>query len=166
MSTATENTGRWNRRREGSALLVAVMMLVLMGLIGIAALDTMTKDRQVAGFQQRSRLAYYAADAGAARALDILAGEGNLNDLPPLPTTALGDAVIYPYGQPAFAADPTVANPISWTHQWDGIPDGAPLDGSGPRNSIWLIRVQGQTPEGSTANVEVMALHPMTGSKN
>jgi len=50
------------------------MMLVLMGLIGIAALDTMTKDRQVAGFQNRARLAFYAADAGVATGLNLVLG--------------------------------------------------------------------------------------------
>ena len=38
------------RGEQGSALFVAVMLMVLMGLIGFAALDTVTKDQQVAGF--------------------------------------------------------------------------------------------------------------------
>ena len=146
-----------NRRREGSALLVAVMMLVLMGLIGIAALDTMTKDRQVAGFQNRARLAFYAADAGVATGLNLVLGVGKRTATPPLPTTALGDAVIYPFGQPTFAGDPLVANPIVYSK------DGGPVQGMNLQvpvqfvNTLWDIRVEGRTPDGGRSHLEAMA---------
>ena len=42
---------RNERREEGLALFVTVLMLVLMGGIALAALDTVTRDRQVAGLQ-------------------------------------------------------------------------------------------------------------------
>ena len=34
-----------DRRHRGSAMLVAMMMLVLMGLLGIAAMDTASQDQ-------------------------------------------------------------------------------------------------------------------------
>jgi hypothetical protein len=143
------------------------MMLVLMGLIGIAALDTMTKDRQVAGFQQRSRLAYYAADAGAAAALDLVRTAPNANWLPAaFPKTSLGDATMYPNGQPSYTADPTVANPVKFWKAGHAVSDGnAANQGQGPMliNTLWKIRVLGQTFDGGNSVVEVVATHPLPG---
>ena len=41
-------------------------MLVLMGFLGLAALERVGRDEQVAGFQNRARTAFYAAEAGIA----------------------------------------------------------------------------------------------------
>jgi len=157
MSVERRSLRQESRREGGSALLVAVMMLVLMGLIGIAALDTMTKDRQVAGFQQRARLAFYAADAGVATGLSLVLQAASRSSVPVLPATPLGDAVIYPYGQPVFTGDPLVANPVIYSK------DGGPVQGMNLQvppqfvNTLWDIRVQGQTPDGGRSNVEAMA---------
>ena len=146
-----------SRQKEGSALLVAVMMLVLMGLIGMAALDTMTKDRQVAGFQNRARMAFYAADAGVATGLNLVRTAANRAATPALPVTTLGDAVIYPYGQPAFTGDPLVANPVVYSK------DGGPVQGMNLQvpvqfvNTLWDIRVEGQTSDGGRSHLEAMA---------
>ena len=56
------------RRERGSALFVAVVMLVLMGFLGLAALDRVGSDEQIAGYQNRARTAFYAAHAGVAEA--------------------------------------------------------------------------------------------------
>jgi hypothetical protein len=136
------------------------MMLVLMGLIGIAALDTMTKDRQVAGFQQRARLAFYAADAGVAQGLSLVLVAPTRNSKPPLPATALGDAVIYPYGQPTFTGDPVAANPIVWIGNGKPAPGmNLQLQGANVQfvDTLWDIRVQGQTPDGARSNLEAVA---------
>jgi hypothetical protein len=158
MSEPKRRAQKLNRQREGSALLVAVMMLMLMGLIGIAALDTMTKDRQVAGFQQRARLAFYAADAGVAQGLNLVLAAPSRNFVPAFPAVPLGDAVIYPNGQPAFRGDPLVPNPVVYAQR-----DGGPVQGMNLQvpvqfvNTLWEIRVQGQTPDGGTSNLEAMA---------
>lgn len=136
--------------------MVAVMMLVLMGLIGIAALDTMTKDRQVAGFQNRARLAFYAADAGVATGMSLVLTAPSRAAVPALPLTNLGDAVIYPYGQPSYAGDPLVANPIVYSK------DGGPVQGMNLQvpvqfvNTLWDIRVEGRTSDGGRSHVEAM----------
>ena len=57
---------RERRRQGGAAMFVAVLMLVLMGWLGLAAMDTASRDQQLAGFRNRSRSAFYAAEAGAA----------------------------------------------------------------------------------------------------
>lgn len=63
------------RRESGSALLVSMVLLGVMGLIGFASLDTVMRDRQVAGFQNRAQTALYGADAGVADGLEILKNE-------------------------------------------------------------------------------------------
>lgn len=157
--------GARDRRREGSALLVAVMMLVLMGLIGIAALDTMTKDRQVAGFQNRARMAFYAADAGVATSLNLVLKAGSRSQTPLLPATLLGDNVIYPFGRPSFSGDPKYANPIYWSKVDGGVIQGMNLQGGGPQfvNTLWEIFVEGQTPDGGRAHLEAMATKMLDG---
>ncbi len=149
-------SARERRGQEGSALLIAVLMLVLMGLIGIAALDAVTRDRQVAGYLNRKKLAFYAAEAGVAEALESLK-----NDLTPsLTPTSLGDSTIHPYGRPSYRPDPTVANPIESLGL--GGMSGMNLNigqGGAPtfQLSYWRVNVQGDAPGGSVARLEVAA---------
>ncbi len=90
------------------ALLMTMLLLILMGIIGLASLDTVMRDRQVAGYQSLAQTALYAADAGVAHSLDILrtemvgaalsSGDG-LNTSPP--GTSLGGGVSYGPGPSA-----------------------------------------------------------------
>jgi hypothetical protein len=142
------------RREQGSALLVAMMMMAMMGLIGVAALDTVTKDRQSAGFQSRNRLAFYAAEGGIAVGLNLVRGVDQRSDKPALAVTALGDAGAYPYGQPQYAGDPAVPDPISF------LKDGGAAEGMSLQvpvqfvNTLWQVRVEGRTPEGGRTRLE------------
>lgn len=152
---------RARRGEEGSALLVAVMMLVLMGFIGFAALDTVTRDRQVAGFQTRSRTAFYAAEAGLATAMNLVRAAGTRGDTPALPQTLLGDTAAYAdYGgnRPSFRGDPTVPSPVAWSRD-GGIAAGMNLNPEQTPlvNTLWRIRIEGQTPDGATSRVDAMA---------
>ncbi len=114
-----------HRGEAGAALLVAVMMLVLMGLIGLAALDTVTEDRQIAGFQNRARAAFYAAEAGIGTSKNLVRTAGERTSVPVLATTSLGDAAAYPHGAPSFSGDPDFANPVRY------VRDGAPWSEGG-----------------------------------
>jgi hypothetical protein len=158
-----------HRHEEGSALLVSVMLLVLMAMIGFASLETVTRDRQVAGYQTRSRTALYAADAGIAVAANTLAaalsasanlGVASLATVTPaLPATTLGDTSVHPHGQPSFGPEPGVT-PIRY------LGTGKPCDsefggmsqevGSGAqwKSAIWEIRVQGQTSDGVPSRLQ------------
>ena len=60
------------KSEAGAALIVTMLLLVLMGLIGIAAMDTVAQDRKVAGFQTQSKMALYAAEAGLSDAKERL----------------------------------------------------------------------------------------------
>lgn len=150
-SVPTLISGR--RSEAGAALLIAVLVLVLLGLLGLAALDTVKRDQQVAGFENRSTIAFFAAEAGIAKGLETL----TTTQTPTVPPTSLGDSSIFPYGRPSYRPDPTVTDPI------DPIGAGAFPgmsinigDGATPTYQLryWRIRMQGQGPGGSVARAE------------
>ena len=145
-----------NRRQEGSILLIAVVLLLLLGLIGFAALDTVTRDQQVAGFQNRKKIAFFAAEAGMAEAFEKFTTSG----APSVTATSLGDSTIYPYGQPSYREDPSVTDPI-YPVGTAAMPLSSANIGQGGvptyQISYWKIRVQGDAPGNSMARVEAVA---------
>jgi len=150
---------RDHRREGGSALLVSVMVLVLMGLVGLASLDTATRDRQTAGLQSRARAAFYAADAGFAAGLNLVRGSDERTDTPNMATTSIGDASTYAVygGRPSYRGDPDVGNPVEY------VMDGGCAKGMSLQvpcqfvETLWRIRVQGDTPGGNTARIDASA---------
>jgi Tfp pilus assembly protein PilX len=149
-------TPRSTRREEGAALLVTMLLMALMGMIGLASLDTVMRDRQMTGFQNQAQSALYAADAGIAEALDIMRTEmiggalyaGDCISVK-VPNTDLGGGLSY-------VADPdddeicmlASAEPCA---QFDAsIEVGQPVF----LNTVWNARVEGSAPGGATANVQ------------
>ena len=142
--------------QDGSILLIAVVLLLLLGLIGFAALDTVTRDQQVAGFQNRKKLAFFAAEAGIAEAFEKFTTTGQ----PAVSTSSLGDTTIYPYGQPGYQPDPSVADSIKplGTGAMSGTSGNIGQGGTPTfQISYWKIRVQGNANGGSMARVEAVA---------
>jgi len=151
MRTPTATT-----RESGSILLITVLLLLLVAMLGFAALDTAGGDQQVAGFQNRRDLAFFAADAGLATALETL----TTTRTPSVPNTSLGDATIFPHGQPSFRLDPSVAQPIKSIGA--GAFPGSSINivaGGAPTYMLryWRIRVQGDEAAGSMARLEAVA---------
>jgi Tfp pilus assembly protein PilX len=145
---------RENRLQQGSALLIAVFMMVLMGLIGIAALDAVTRDGQVAGYLNRKKAAFFAAEAGVAEALQTL----NIDLAPNVGSTTLGDTSLYPHGRPSYRPDPTVTDPIE--NIGSGAASGMNLAiGQGGaaafQISYWRVNIQGDAPGGTVARIEI-----------
>ena len=156
-----------DRRESGSAMLIAIMVLVLMGLMGFAAIDTASEDQMIAGLGNRSRSAFHAAEAGGAHGRRLVADADSRTVVPALPTTNLGDSAMYAryQTQPSYYADPNPprANAIEY------VEDGGPAAGMNLANpkyvtTIWQINVVGQSPENagglwgqraSTARVEI-----------
>ena len=150
-----------SRREGGSALLVAMLFSVLMGLIGFASMDTVMRDRQAAGFQNLSQSALYAADAGIANSLNILRAEIVGAALAPndcldttLANTSLGNGVSY-------RADPNAA-----TNQICMLASAEPcaeFDASIEQGqaiylyTVWNMRVEGSAPGGATAHLQATA---------
>jgi hypothetical protein len=159
------------RRESGSALIITVLMMLLLGAIGISALDTVTRDQQVAGYQNRSSTAFYAAEAGVASAKDlvranILDGRESLPFADSATPVLIGDTYSYPNGQPSFYGAPeTGENAIESLEQTVKMSGAAGSDmrvGMGTDRSrfqLWKIRVAGQTPEGAVSRIEVVALN-------
>lgn len=149
------------RREDGAALLMAMMLLVLMGMIGVASLNTVMRDRQVAGFQNLAQTALYAADAGVAGSLDIVRTDIVGAALTPgdcltstLPTTNIGTGSSY-------QTDPTAS-----TNQICMLASAEPcaeIDGSIEQGqpvflyTVWNVRVAGNAPGGATARLQATA---------
>lgn len=152
---------RPGRAEAGSALLVAVLLLVFMGMIGLAAMDTVSRDRQVAGFTKRTRIGFYAAEAGIHTGLNLVRSQPNRLDPPTLPTVSLGNAADYPETtQPQFEADPNITDPaIRVTHssfEYAVRKMGMGMGGGtqGPVVDYWVINSMGTGPNGGTARLE------------
>ena len=140
----------------GSALLITVMLLLMIGLVGLAALNTTTRDQQVAGFQNRKRIALYAAEAGISEALETL----TTSAAPSVSTQALGDSSIFPHGQPSYRPDPAVADPIDdlGTAPFPGMSLNIGQGGLPTyQMNYWRFHVEGQAPGGSQARLEAVS---------
>jgi Tfp pilus assembly protein PilX len=143
-------------REAGIALLASVLLLLMLASIGLAALNIVERDQQVAGYLNRKAIALHAADAAVARALGTLAATGT----PSVPNTTMGSSSLYPGGQPSYRTDTTAADPIKKAGK--GSLPGYQIGGAGggaeaPYSvQYWKIRVQGEAPGGSIARVEVL----------
>lgn len=151
--------GRIRHHQEGAALFVAVLVLALMGGLGIMAFNTVLVDRQVAGFQNRAKTAFYAAEAAASEGRSVIRTVGSRSETPNLNPRALGDAGLYDreFALPSYSGDPAFPDPIRYIK--DGtMAGGSNLQMKGQKfvNTLWQINVQGQSPDGSTARIEVV----------
>lgn len=170
-----ERRGQAARRREqGSALFVAVMMLVLMGFLGLAALDRVTRDEQVAGFQNRARTAFYAAEAAAAEARSLIANSAVVADRTSsvafhqeATPRQVGDTALYDReggNLPRYFGDPAFAQPIRYLKDGPGLQGGNLQPGQGLVETLWQINVVGLSPDGSRSRIEVVAVRPMAST--
>ncbi len=169
------------KRESGAALLIAVLLLAMLGVLGLASMETVTRDRQVAGFQNRARVALYAADAGVADAIGIIraqaqtlapGGEAALVGFNPafpgksgVAMLALGSQFPAP-GSPTFGMDPNASDPINVAAAAQAIRyigRGNPCPGwvmSGDvgsvqwREALWDIRVVGSAPGGGNVAIQ------------
>ncbi len=144
------------RREGGSALLVTVMLLLMLGLVGLAALNTTTRDQQVAGFQNRKRIALFAAEAGISEALENLTTAGNAT----ITATTIGDSALYPHGRPSYRPDPSVADPVEdlGTAPFPGMSLNIGQGGTPTyQMNFWRMHVEGRAPGGSQARVEAVS---------
>ncbi len=156
---------RSNRLETGSTLLLTVMLLLMLGLVGVAALQTVSRDQQVAGLQNRKKIALYAAEAGVADALEQSITNVNVDPVVPAAAQPLGDAAIYPHGLPSFRADPTVADATEnlGTRAMKNMKLNIGQGGSTQFvNEFWRIRVQGQAPGGTIARIEAVSARVVT----
>jgi Tfp pilus assembly protein PilX len=161
------------RRESGSALFLAVMMLALMGFLGIAALDRVTRDEQVAGYQNRARTAMWAAEAGLARARQVVKTTDPIDNttFPNFPATqgapeTVGDTALYDReggALPEYYGDPWIGQPPI-RPAWDSgrLAGGNVQEGSQNLNKyLFWANVVGQSPDGSQARLEGLISIPL-----
>ena len=89
------------KHQRGSALLIVMLVMAMMGLIGFAALEAVTRDQRVAGFMKRKKIAFFAAVAGVSRALYAL----RTNEDPTFTASTIGDASWFEHGLPTYSLD-------------------------------------------------------------
>lgn len=150
------------RREAGSALFVTMMFLVLMGALGLAGLDTVARDQEVAGLQNRAAIAFYAAEAGGAQARSLVRGVTSRSDTPAFPTQGapalLGDGETRSHGVPSYYGDPAVTAPVRWIR--DGLPyaQGGNLQMGGQQlvHTLWQIDVVGRNGGGAASQLELV----------
>ena len=180
------------RREQGAALLVAVLLLALMGIVGLASMETVTRDRQVAGYQSRAQTALYAAEGGISQALEMIddevadrapRGEAALLEWTPSTIVPPATAPVFPSvgnaetlgvdfpapGPPRFYMDPDARDPNDLTaapqairYIGKGLPcsNWPPMSQEQGRNlpdwreSLWDIRVRGDSPGGARTNIQ------------
>ena len=162
------------RREGGVALLIAILMLILFAAMAVASMDTVQRDRQIAAIHSQSHLAFQAAEAGVNAGLAALrnpatgwpssvAGLASFN--PALPNIALGSSYEFPHGQPDYVPDPGAAQPIQYLgiggacDEWETSMNVQNIGGSSVTvlETLFDIRVQGQTATGARSNLEAAA---------
>jgi Tfp pilus assembly protein PilX len=153
------------RREQGMALFMTVMILVLMGSLAIASLRTVARDREVAGHQNRSRSAFYAAEAGTAEARAAVREVTTRTEIPAFYDTGtpklLGDLALYDreLRQPRFYGDPSVADPIRYKGE-SAVAKGEGFNlsvkGQKLSSTYWQINVTGESANGDQARMEVL----------
>jgi hypothetical protein len=145
-------------------------MLILMAGIAMAALDTVARDRQVAGLQNRSRSAFYAGEAAVAEARSLVRNVSSRSSLPTFYDEAtpktLGDASLYDREGtlPRFYGDPNFADPIRYAGESAGTGEGMNLSVQGQRlsSTLWQINVVGESAGGAKTRIEVVEAKVMS----
>jgi Tfp pilus assembly protein PilX len=157
MSEHRQAASQCTREREsGAALLIAVLMLALVATIGFASLNTVARDREVAGNTGRAQSALYAADAGIAASLQSLRTEQTGSSIrsgecidATVPSANLGNGASY-------GPDATATNQICMIAVGESCMENT--DASLMfKYTVWDIRAQGNAAGGSVARVQATA---------
>jgi hypothetical protein len=156
-----------SRRREreaGVVMFVTVLLLALMGMMGLAALQTASSDREAAGYYNRESASFYAAEAGAAHGRALVRTVSERGALPPFPSESaprtIGDAALYDVegALPRYYGDPAFPNPIRYERDAGVYAGGGNLQLRGQKftQTLWQINVVGRGADGSSTRLEVM----------
>jgi hypothetical protein len=81
------------RNEEGTVLIVALLMLVLLTVIGISASTISNIELQVAGNEKSYKIAFFAADGGTEAGAELLEKNIELRAFPSQPYTLPGSTV-------------------------------------------------------------------------
>lgn len=163
------------RREGGIALLIAILMMILFAAMAVASMDTVTRDRQIAGIHSQANLAFQAAEAGVSAGLAAIQNPGvpwpsSIGGLaafnPPLPNVTLGTMSEYPYGVPNYQPDPSAAQAIDYLgvggacDGWETSSNVQNIGGGAVTvlETLFDVQVQGQTTTGARSNIDAAAV--------
>jgi Tfp pilus assembly protein PilX len=142
-----------SRRQQGSALLIVMLVMAMMGIVGFAALEAVTRDQRVAGFMKRKQASFYAAEAGVTAALHAL----RTTEEPTFTGSTVGDTASFPEGLPTYSLDTDSGAPT----QNLGV---GPLEGmnleileNGEAKFVmryWDVKVKGQAAGGTLSRIQ------------
>ena len=137
-------------------MLIVMLMMSLMGLIGFAALESVTRDQRVAGYQKRQKMAFYAAEAGVAQAMEKL----KTSSSPEFDPSFDGDSGLFPHGVPTYALDPSsgASTKNLGTGAFPGMNLAIGQNGL-PKFTLryWRVNVKGEVAGGSEQKIEFVS---------
>jgi Tfp pilus assembly protein PilX len=130
-----------------------MLVMALMGIIGFAALEAVTRDQRVAGFMKRKKTAFFAAEAGVSTALHAL----RVNQDPTFTASTVGDSSWFAQGLPTYELD-TGGGPSSknlGVGAFPGMNMQIGQNGS-PKFSIrfWEVNVKGEAVGGTVSRIQ------------
>jgi hypothetical protein len=82
------------KSRKGAALIVAMLLLIILTVLGLAAIQTSTTDIEIAANERRAQCVFYASEAGVQAAMEQLARK----DLDPIPLTSIANDAFFRSG--------------------------------------------------------------------
>jgi hypothetical protein len=139
--------------QQGSALLIAMLVMVMMAIIGFAALEAVTRDQRVSGFLKRKKIAFFAAEAGVTAALYGL----RLNDDPTFTQASVGSSSWFANGLPTYSMD--TSGGASSSDLGLGALPGMNLQigqNNAPKFTIryWEVNVKGEAFGGTVSRIQ------------
>ncbi len=150
-----------DRHERGAALLVTMLLLALLGVVGMASMDTVTRDRQAAGYMGAAQAAFYAADAAVSESLDVLRTEVLSPVIGPgdclgqaIPTGSLPNGALY--GADATAATDEICM-AGIAEDCDELVSSAEIGGTVFRYTVWNLRTEGTGTGGGVSRIQATA---------
>lgn len=141
------------KHQRGSALLIVMLVMAMMGIIGFAALESVTRDQRVAGFLKRKKIAFFAAEAGVSSALHAL----RINEDPTFAPATVGNTSWFEQGLPTYELDADAG--ASSTNLGTGALPGMNMQigqNGVPKFTIryWEVNVKGEATGGTISRIQ------------
>ncbi len=86
-----KKVGRLLRSKRGAALIIAMLLLIILTVLGLAGVQTSTTEIEIAANERRAQCALYAADAGLQFALERVCGMNT----DAIPLTGIGNNAFF-----------------------------------------------------------------------
>ena len=138
-----------------------MLLMALLGVAGMASMETVTRDRQSAGHMGAVQAAFYAADAAVSESLDLLRTEVLSSAITPgdclgqgIPSGSLPNGAAY--GPDATAATDEICM-AGIAEDCDELVSSAELGGTSFRYTVWNLRTQGTGTAGGVSRIQANA---------